>query len=88
MMDDTAPADSFDVDDEIKRLHESSLRLYEARIELQRTLHALRANRRTPRQIQGVINRAKQALYRSMLLKERRRMRRIQAPLAPTCASG
>ena len=78
MIDDATPADWIDLDDEIKRLHDSALRLRAAHIDLKRTLRALRAHRRTPHQIQAVVHRAKRALYRSMLLRQRLRMRRPQ----------
>jgi hypothetical protein len=61
--------EEFDTAEEIERLAQVVVRLREKRIELARTIRAVRQKRRTPDQIRSVIDRAKRALYRSILLR-------------------
>jgi hypothetical protein len=61
--------EEFDTAEEIERLAQVVVRLREKRIELARTIRAVRQKRRTPDQIRSVIDRAKRALDRSILLR-------------------
>jgi hypothetical protein len=71
-----------DEDDELEPDAEYVAKLCEQvrrqRIELTRTLAAIRSNRRTPQQIRAVVSRAQALLHRSLLIRRRHeRIRRV-----------
>ena len=63
--------DDEDTAEETRHLAEVANRLRAHRLELARTVRALRMKRRTPEQIREVIDRAKRVVYRSMLTRRK-----------------
>jgi hypothetical protein len=63
--------DEWTAEDEAEHLAEVKERLREGRLELARTLRALRRGRRTPGQVRTMIDRAKRVLYRSVVVRRK-----------------
>jgi hypothetical protein len=60
-----------DPDEQLELLAEVAARLRKQRVEVARTIRALRAKRRTPEQIRAAVDRARAAVYRSILMRRR-----------------
>ena len=58
-------------DEEAKQLAALAERLRTSRVELARTIRALREQRRTPAQIRALTDRARRLVYKSVLIRRR-----------------
>lgn len=71
MADDSEDVDEWTTEDEAEHLAEVKERLREGRLELARTIRALRRGRRTPEQVRTVVDRAKQVLYKNVVVRRK-----------------